>query len=299
MNDQQIYALMARTPDIRAVQICDALDEELVDVSSALRSLVEVGDVVKHSGTGPNGQPAQMYNLSETFKKSREGQALLATAAATTTTAPAAAAEVPDPLPGPTTTPNAFPTPVFSKQGELKPARSKVDLAIEHLKIHKSATDAEMRTVMGLPKTSAPKAYLKSAIDTGRVARNEDGSWELGDGNPRPKPSPKSDRTSTQLSATPGQKDVDNVVSIGNIVVVSRNSSAVPEEVIAAVAAAAEPFTTVATNESPVFRCGLWSDDVLELQRNGQQVAVLTRREGEQLVDFMERMLGQVEKTAA
>lgn len=77
MNDQQIYALMAKTPGLRAVQIADALDQELVDVSNALRSLVEVGDVVQTKGIAPNGHQAMMYDLSDEFKKSREGKALL------------------------------------------------------------------------------------------------------------------------------------------------------------------------------------------------------------------------------
>lgn len=51
INDQKIYTLMLKTESIRAVQIADALDEELVDVSSALKALVDVGDVVRTPGT--------------------------------------------------------------------------------------------------------------------------------------------------------------------------------------------------------------------------------------------------------
>lgn len=47
-----------------------------------------------------------------------------------------------------------------------------------------------------------------------------------------------------------------------------------------------------------IFRCGLWSDGVLELQRDGVQVVALNRGEHEQLADFMGRMLVKVETVA-
>jgi predicted transcriptional regulator len=82
MNDQKIYELMFKTPGIRAVQIADALDAELVDVSEALKALVEIGDVVQSKGFSPNGRQAMIYNLSETFKRSRQYSNLVADAAA-------------------------------------------------------------------------------------------------------------------------------------------------------------------------------------------------------------------------
>lgn len=268
MNDRQIYALMAKTPDIRAVQICDALDAELTDVSAALRSLVEIGDVVKHSGTAPNNQPAQLYNLSETFKKSREGVALLASVAPAAQPAPAA--DLPEPAQQPAPAPQAFPTPVFTQQDVLKKERTKAELAIDHLTANTSATDAEMRIVLGIPGKNAPRAYLRAQLNTGALLRWPDGVWTLGGGTP-----PASHNSPRAEPAT-----------------TTTNKEAAPMP----------PITPPPTTEgaaAPVFRCGLWSDGVLELQRNGQQVAVLNQREGEQLVDFMGRMLGQVEKVAA
>lgn len=45
----------------------------------------------------------------------------------------------------------------------------------------------------------------------------------------------------------------------------------------------------------PVFRCGIWSDGVLELQRDGATFTTLTRGEGEQMAAFIGRMLVAVE----
>lgn len=291
MNDRQIYVLMAKVPDIRAVQIADALNTPLVDVSASLRALVEIGDVVRHSGPGPNSLPTQMYNLSKTFRNSREGAALLAslptTAAGSTKAAPASApatgqapASAPTPAP-----PAAFPTPAFAQQTDLKPARSKVDMVIDHLNVHMSATDAELRIVMGLAKTVSPKAYLTAALRAERIVKDGD-YWKLGNGKPAVKP-----------------------VASGSQVVTPQpeNFKDLPERLIEELSKPAQAKADVTqpnltpqpevppTVAEPAFRCGLWSDGVLELQRNGRQVAMLTRREGEQLVDFMERMLGQAE----
>ena len=108
MNDQQIYVLLATRPGVRAVQIADSLDAELTDVSAALRSLVDVGDVVKTKGEAPNGQQALFYELSEEFKRTKTGREILdavkvAAAAAAAPAAPAAA--TPTPAPASSTSP--------------------------------------------------------------------------------------------------------------------------------------------------------------------------------------------------
>lgn len=293
MDDQKIYMLMAKTPDIRALQIADALDQELVDVSNALRSLVEVGDVVKHSGTSPNGRPAQMYNLSEAFKKSSEGVALLASVVAV--------APAPVTAPEPAATPEAamdpaaaFPTPVFAKQAVPKRGRTKAEMVVDHLTVHKSATDAEMRVVMGLPKTSSVRSYVPALVKSGRIIRDDSGIWTLGDigqtavrDDPKPAPLP-----------IPQLPELDPPAFLGVNIDAGREPTPQPQALVVAPEAAPVPAAAPHAGE-PVFRCGLWSDGVLELQRNGQQVAALNRHEGEQLVEFMGRMLGQAETVAA
>ncbi len=217
MNDQQIYAIMAKTPNIMAVQISDRLDAPLKDVSEMLRGLVEVGEVVAHSGIGPNQRPAQMYNFSDEFKKSRKGLDLIAQAgvAAVADPAPAAAAA---PAAGPNVTP--VPTPAAR--------RTKVQMAIEYLTTHKVATSAEIRTAMGLAKTSPPTAYLKDAIASGRICRDAD-RWTLGSGV-----APEKKCATGAVSSKPAQGDVENVVKVGNIVVATKDSTVIPDSVLSA-----------------------------------------------------------------
>lgn len=353
MNDQQIYQLMAKTPNIRAVQIADALDKDLSDVSEALRSLVTCGDVVAHTGEAPNRQPTRMYNLSDDFKRSKDGRALL-----TSVVGAMLAEPVPIPVPAtPSPVPAAFPTPVFATQDEMAPVRTKAQVVIEHLTFHKSATDAEMRTVMGLPKTSTPRAYLQAHVKSGKIVRDAGGVWTLGDGTPLPPagqspslrkynktkpgpvaqfkptakdpwpaPAPKAPEIKPQASPstkeeaapmsqpepkppaeackhdTPYRYECEECQDAAHSPMTAGATQDEPNPFgdPAPALASGPTFTGTITRPStePVFRCGLWSDGVLELQRNGVQVAALTRGEGEYLAAFMGRMLGQVETVA-
>lgn len=311
MNDQMIYQLMAKTPDIRAVQIADALDKDLSDVSEALRSLVEVGDVVAHTGSAPNGQPTRLYNLSDEFKRSKDGRALLESVVGAMLAEPVAPALPPaPPFPEPAA---AVATPVFATQTEMAPVRTKGAIAIEHLTKHqrnvdpgkRPVNDADMRAVLGLPRTSHPRAYLTAQMKSGTIVRNADGYWSLGDGTPPPPAgqspslrnygSKNKDQPVAQFPATaqpdpasaPPETDLPEPQSTNEEVTMSQ-----PEP------KPAPPETEAAPAAEPVFRCGLWSDGVLELQRDGVQVVALNRGEHEQLADFMGRMLGHVDKAA-
>ncbi len=292
MNDLQIYTLMAKTPNIRAVQICDALDVDLVDVSAALKSLVSVGDVMRHTGAGPNGQPTQMYNLSPDFRKSRDGAALIASLPATAPTptpavqppttpaVPAVSPVVPAPE---VQAPPFVTTPVFGEQSALPRAATKVDLALEHVKNHGPVSDIDMRTVMGLPKTSAPKAYLISAIKSGRIRKNDAGQWELGDGTAPAKRAPATPAAPTVVAAAAATKE---------------DVAGLPPEVVKQLSKPAQVLANPPTSVGPTFRCGLRSDGVLELQRDGRSLVELTRDEGEHLAEFMGRMLTAADQIA-
>lgn len=288
MNDQKILELMAQKPDIRAVQICDVLDQPLVDVSAALRSLVEVGDVVKHSGTSPHGQPAQLYNLSPEYRKSREGKALLERIAATPAAqAPAASAPSPDPVV----------MPVFTKQTEATapaapPAGSKVDRAVAHVLKNKSVSDDELRTVMDIAKPAHPAAYLVAAIKAGKLHK-EDGLWKPGPAAPaEPVPTPAAQSSAdaadymlrglnltTQEGVEQYRAALTKVVESPRINVTKlRTEQPAP-------AATSQPI-------EPTYRCALWSDDILEVRRNGETVAELPKAAGESLAQFLARLAG-------
>lgn len=253
MNDLQIYQLLARKPDSRAQDIADALNADLKEASEALRSLVDCGDVVRYSGTGRNGLPTQFYILSDTFKKSKDYAALMASAGAAPAS-PAVAQVVPQPA------------IAFEPQG------SKVDRAVAFVLKHGQASDDDLRGAMGIVKPAAPAAYLVAAIKSGRLNKGANG-WTPGPAaasKPITKPAIKA-----QVTPSPKQAEV----------VKERNWPA-----------AAKAF--VVETAPAVFRCGLWSDGVLELQRDGLQVTCLTRNEGGHLAEFMRRMLNTTDPVA-
>lgn len=249
MNDQKIYTLMAKTPDIRAVQIADALDQELSDVSDALKSLVDVGDVVRHAGTAPNGQPTQLYNLSPSFVKSNEYKAIKARLVDVAT---------------PTASGTPVPQPAASVISPAAPV-SHVDDAIAFIRLSGKVSGAELKRHMGLNGAASPRNYLNTALRDGRLVR--DGIyWMIGTAKPASKePKPK--------------------------VAPAPETAAIPVPALPA----SEAQHQVAPVSGPTFRCGLWSDGVLELQRDGETLAALTRAEGEQLSSFFNRMISTME----
>jgi hypothetical protein len=277
MNDQQIHVLIAKTPGIRAVQIADALDKPLADVSQALGALVEVGDVVRSKGFAPNGHPAQLYDLSDDFKKSKDYKAVLAIVEAQPPTPAALSPVAARPAPAPVVTPVFLPVD--------QPTSSRADLGIAYVRKHLSVTQDALRTAMGLKRGEYPSNFLKAAIGNGKLHKDGD-FWKVGVAaknqlpdsvitappeNPAPAAAPRP-------AADPIKSEVVRDVFV------SARSAAALDTVVAAIAAA--PVSTV-----PMFRCGLWSDGVLELQRNGSTVAVLEQKEGEQLAGFINRML--------
>ena len=220
MNDQKIFELMAKTPGIRAVQIADALDAELVDVSAAMRSLVEVGDVVQSKGFSPNGHPAQIYDLSEAFKKSKEGLAILAAVTPKAEPAPLAVpvfAKPAPPAPAPVATPVFVPA---AQPPTIGAGPSIADLGIAYIVKHGAVSQEDLRIAMRLGKGIYPSSYLLSAIRSGKV--HKDGNfWKPG--------------------AAPATKD----------------ATPIPQAVVDAIEAAPAPVA-LAVAGKPTARCITW-----------------------------------------
>lgn len=302
MNDQQIYQLLARKPDARAQDIADKLDVDLKDTSAALKTLVDVGDVVRHTGTAPNSLPTQLYNLSDAFKRTKDGVAALAAAAGFKDAAPAA-------KPAPVVDPEAAPPapvaiPVFVPVEQPKVSRS--ELGIAYVTKHGRVTQEALRKAMDMKHGEYPSAFLGGAIRAGKLYKDNT-EWVAGPSpahkaaskfnfSKPPKDEPKAQFKPTEqpdepapAAAAPEPSTLKSTV-VNDVFVSSRDAG----KFDAAVAAIAAPVPTV-----PVFRCGLWSDGVLELQRNGLAIAMLTRGEHEHMADFMRRMLGTVEQVAA
>lgn len=293
MNDQQILEFVATKQPVRAVQLADKFDVDLKAASDALRSLVDVGDLTRANGTAPNGQPAQIYGLSEAFVKSREGKLLAArievaqAALAAAIAAPVAKVE-PDEVPLASAAPipeqeapSDPPTPSGGAAGPTGINRAEAGVA--HILKHGSVSDADLRQVMGLRAGQYPSAWLGAAVKRGDVNKNGKnwtpgpgveirkqpafgGSLGLAGATPKPQASPSEpvNRTEDTVKPKHGAPPVD--------------------------AKAQQPSREPAAPATVTFRCGLWSDGTLELQRNGVTVAELHEGEGATVAAFMARL---------
>jgi hypothetical protein len=312
MNDQQILEFIATKQPVRAVQLADKFDVDLKSASDALKSLVDVGDLTRTSGTAPNQQPAQFYSLSETFLKSKEGKLVIARIESQQSAVPQPPAvtlplRVPPPTPIEATIPSPVPAPTAAaatpepSAAPPSPADDaslrRIERAIAHIREHGPTSDADIRAVLNLRADQYPSNFIGRAVKDGRLAK--DGrEWTLGPGTP-PAPVVRRPAFGGPLGlrgATPfpvGAHDVPND---------AWKRDNLTEEVRPHPPAAdlADPAVTQeilvhlkqmkADLPSPVFRCGLWSDGVLELQRNGVTVAELQQDEGETVAAFMARL---------
>jgi hypothetical protein len=251
MNDQKIYALMFVTPNIRAAEIADALAAPLADVSEALRDLVTAGDVVRITGLGPDGRQAMIYNLSDEFKASRKYAALRESAAPGS--APTAA-PTPVSTPGP-----AVPAAPFPTVAPSAPPASAPPPADE-------AGQGESRRVSPMMRTERAMAFLRERGDQG--ARSTELVEAMG---------LRSDQSPSNFLRTARER--------GQI----KNTDG-RWYCIEGVQAEAAPPTRQAVPAGP-FRCGVWLDDVIELQRGGITLDKLNRSEAMTLRDFLNRVL--------
>lgn len=153
------------------------------------------------------------------------------------------------------------------------------------------ATNEQIRDAIGLGPGDSPSPYLRDALKDGRLKR--DGSdWVLGETvkapfvdkfRPAADPAPRVEQPAASgplaptsvVAAAPSETIKSTVV--GDVFVSARGDAAL-RTAVAAIAAVV----------SPAFRCGIWSDGILELQRGGQVVATLTREECAQVVEFLE-----------
>lgn len=279
MNDQHIYDLLAKAPaeGLRAVQICDAINEpsvELVDVSRALSALVEVGDVVRSAGQAPNGQPAQFYALSTDFKNSRDYKLIMAKQLGERI---ADAGKAPTPAP----TPDNTSAPVPSE-----PKKSRTDDAIEYIRHRGRVSTAELKVHMRLQKGESPASWLAIPVRDGRLLR--DGVyWLIGSGKPATGRATKPTAARGAIPKLGAVLDATKQLAALKVASATPSPKPAPDTPAPATEAVAPPPAKPAGR----FRCGLWSDGILELQRDGETLAQLTRGEGEHMADFIGRML--------
>jgi hypothetical protein len=268
---QLILKVIAHHPMQRTSQLADRLDVALDEVDRQLRPHLVAGNVIEHEVIAPNGRPAMAYELSEQFKAGELGRAIMATTSRATF--PAVPTFVPKatPGPGPTAAPTPAPTPAPAAASAAPatnnvpaPAGTKVDRAIACLTRHGTLATGQLRIDIGLRPGDHPAAYLRTALRTGLIKRDGD-YWSLGPVQPSAPPaSPAAKKDALASGATLDQRSADPA-----------------------------PAVVVAPTAAPVpagYRCALWSDDILEVQRDGVTVAELEKAAGESLAAFLVRL---------
>jgi hypothetical protein len=319
MNDQKIYEHIAREPGIRAVRLADLLDLDLEDVNAALAALVGIGDVVTKDGFSPAGTPCKLYTLSDKFKSSVQGQVAVAKAevandgdltlskvdraiAYITKHGTATSAQLHAVM---GLTPEQYPSTFLSH-------------VIASGKLKKDGKD----WTMGDGKPAAPPripSYGRSAQqhDTRKAQFDANTPAEMPDGSlhvpvfkdTKPKELPRKPAGKRAAAPVTREEVVDlpaaAISSVDRAVNAPRfgrrldlpGSTHYPTAAPTAAPAAA----TVPKQQPtpPVFRAGLWSDGTIELQRNGQTVAILHEDEAQYLTEFLEKAKMPLIKVAA
>jgi hypothetical protein len=265
MNDQAILERIAQHPKCRAVQLADWLDLDLVDVQAALAALIAVGDVTSEPGLSPAKNPCQFYDLSSKFKASDAYKPMEVKARAA----------------------------IFAAaHADL----NKTDRALAFVRERGAASSYELHVVMGLKPEESATSWLSHAVKDGRLARDGK-TWTLGAGEQLP-------------PVVAVQKDLQPQPAAGTADGAAQPQPAPPVEAQPHVPAqagttkhqpsrprarAAEPKADAPT--VPVYRCALWSDGILEVQKDGATVAALEQAAGESLAAFLARLT--VERAAA
>jgi hypothetical protein len=250
MNDQAILEQIAQHPKCRAVRLADWLDLDLVDVQAALAALIAVGDVTSEPGLSPAKNPCQFYDLSSKFKASDAYKPMEVKARAA----------------------------IFAAaHADL----NKTDRALAFVRERGVASSYELHVVMGLKPEESATSWLSHAVKDGRLARDGK-TWTLGAGEQLPpvvavqkEPQPQPAAGTADGAAQPQPP-------------VPAQAGTITRQPSRPRVRAAEPKADAPT--LPVYRCALWSDGILEVQKDGATVAALEQAAGESLAAFLARL---------
>jgi hypothetical protein len=255
IDKDSIYALIAQRPKIRTVEIADIIDCEPELIQPALALEIASHDIIVHAVTAPNGRPANGFEFSAAFMLTAAYRDIATRAGVivqgTAETQPVAM-EPPARRKGLKTSAGVqWRIPQTAKAAPPPGRPTYSDRAIAFIRANGGRVNNEvLRTALKLGPGASPSSYLRIAMVDGRLVR--DGrDWVLGanvDVPPRYKPG------------------------------VTKARALTPPEPVAAPIAAPAP--------SPL-RCAIWSDGVLELQRDGQTILCLTPGERAVLDQFL------------
>lgn len=238
-----ILVLIARNPSIRTVEIADRVDCDTDQVQPMLQPHIDAGQILVIPVTAPNGRQANGFMFTEEARKGEEFRSLFEEGAR----APAVAAPV-----------ASAPAPAAPST----PGISKIEVAIRYIRANGSASPQQLRELLKLEARQSPMAYLGGALKDGRL-KLAGGQYLLGDGVPTAAPARKPARA-------PAKPKV-------------KLPAAVPAAPALAIPLFKDAALAAVYGESPApasaFRCGIWSDGEIELQRGGVTIARLSAAE--------------------
>lgn len=326
VDEQKLLQLIASEPQIRTVALADRLDCDMQEVEDALLPMINRGRIIAQPVLAPNNRRATGYTLSDQVRgeilrasqgvsvdkcashieraidfirmhdtvtgaqlHAHLGLDVLQTPSSVLAEAMAdgrlfkdgkhwtlgAASRVPEAVSTP-----SDPAPVEHGSG------TRVDRAVACVNRTGSASDDEMRLAMGIEKPTAPAAYLGSAIRNGKLHKSA-GVWKAG-------PAP----AGTVKEGFSFAKEKGPVAQFGPDVK-PKELADLPRDLVEQLSKpvqrlAEAPVQQVAAPEAPKpsfpvasFRCGMFSDGVLELHRDGKVLAALSPDECAQVAEFL------------
>jgi hypothetical protein len=250
-----LLALIASNPGLRAEQIADRLDRGVADVDALLRPHLAVGSVFEEEVTAPNNRPAMAYHLSEQFKMTDAYSAIVAGRDPD-------AAQVAQPPSTDAGSKEAGGPPAEADTADTAKAGTRVDRAIACVTKHGCVTNGQMRVATGLHVGQYPVSFLAVPLRDGRLARDGE-NWVLG-----PALAPK--QQAEPIADEKAKMEIP-------VFTETANSPAHP----------VAPAAPAVQGARAGFRCAVWSDGILELQRDGATIASLLPGERAELAGHL------------
>lgn len=247
-----IIALIARNPMLRTAQIADRLDLTIDLVDALLRPLLIAGTVTEQEVIAPNQRPAMAYEVSEQFKLTAEYRTIMS--GGEIEAAPTGGSVAPVP---------AAPAPVAAPPAPAAPAPARVEQ---------------------LPAKDIDAAPAKPGT---RVSRGI--AYITANG------SATNDQLRTAMGLEPGaavSNYLGRAVLDGRLARDGENWVLGSGEPPAAEGPKDEPGKPLqelkrALADPLRYRCALWSDGQIEIQRDGATLASLPREVAEEMARFV------------
>lgn len=164
-----------------------------------------------------------------------------------------------------------------------RPGLSKVALAIEYVRERGVATSSELHALLALKPTEVASSYLAGALSDGRLVKDGK-NWTAGAIKP----------VASTAKSIPPAADAKPV----EVPVFTAPPASKP-------APTPEPAPKPAPGVEPgkpsmgsTYRCALWSDGILEVQKDGETVVEMPKAAGESLAAFLGRLADEREASA-